>query len=167
MKGIRPKNSLIILDTFLHTDLPDWGLFYKIIEIRPIGEVLMGIAGESIIKAGMVGGVVEKSKIKEKIVRHYFMPTGSADKTINTFLGTLRVDYLKELKFIENNIAAIDKSTLIVWGENDAYIPLSLANRIHQDIVGSRVEIIPNCGHFLQEDKSKELTEIITSFLNE
>jgi len=29
------------------------------------------------------------------------------------------------------------------------------------------VEIIPNCGHFLQEDKSKELTEIITSFLNE
>ena len=160
-------SRLIILDTFLHTDLPDWGLFYKIVKIKPIGEVLMGIAGESIIKAGMAGGLVNQSKITNEIVRRYFMPTGSADKTIKAFLGTLRVDYLEELKFIEKNLTAIDKPTLIVWGKNDAYLPLSLANRIHQDIVGSRVEIISDCGHFLQEDKSRELTKIIAGFLGE
>jgi hypothetical protein len=32
---------LIILDTFLHTDLPPWPLSMKIARIRPIGEILM------------------------------------------------------------------------------------------------------------------------------
>jgi pimeloyl-ACP methyl ester carboxylesterase len=53
---------LIILDTFLHTDLPDWGLFYKIAKIRPIGEVLMRLGGKSIARSGL-------EKVTEIIVR--------------------------------------------------------------------------------------------------
>lgn len=160
-------SRLIILDTFLHTDLPDWGLFMKIAKIWPIGEAIMGIAGESIIGSGLKAGVVNKPMITNEIVRRYYMPDGNADKLKTSFLGTLRVDYIKDLKFIEENLNSIDKPTMIVWGENDVFIPLSLADRIHQDIEGSKIEIIPNCGHFLQEDEPKKVTEIIASFLNE
>jgi len=158
---------LIILDTFLHTDLPDWGLFYKIAKIWPVGEVLMGFAGESIAQSGLEAGVVNKSRITKEVIRRYYMPDGSADKLNKTYLGTLRVDHVKDLTFIEQNLKAIDKPTLIVWGENDVYLPLSLADRIHQDIVGSKIEIIPNCGHFLQEDEPRKLTEIIVRFLSD
>jgi pimeloyl-ACP methyl ester carboxylesterase len=158
---------LIILDTFLHTDLPDWGLFYKIARTRPIGEILMGLGGKWIARSGLEAGVVNKSRISEETVQRYYMPDGSPDKLNETYLGTLRVDNLDDLEFIEKNLTTINKPTLIVWGENDAYLPLSLADRIHKDIAGSKMEIIPDCGHFVQEDEPEKVTELIVSFLND
>ena len=157
---------LIILDTFLHTDLPDWGLFYKVTKIRPIGEVIMGIAGQTITGAGLKAGVVNKSMITQEVVQRYYKPEGSADKVKSTYLGTMRTDYHKDLIYIEDNLKSIDKPTLIAWGENDVYIPLSLAERIHQDIDGSKMSIIPNCGHFLQEDEPRKVTNIIVDFIS-
>ena len=40
------------------------------------------------------------------------------------------------------------------------------AERIHQDIDGSMMEIIPNCVHFLQEDEPKKITNIIVNFIS-
>ena len=157
---------LIIMDTFLHTDLPDWGLFYTVAKIRPIGEVIMGIAGQTITGAGLKAGVVNKSMITKEVVQRYYMPEGNADKVKSAYLGTMRTDYHKDLKYIETNLKSIDKPTLIVWGANDVYIPLSLAERIHQDINGSMMEIIPDCGHFLQEDEPKKITNIIVDFIS-
>lgn len=57
--------QLVILDTFLHNDLPDWGLFCKVAKIRSIGEMIMGIAGESIAKSGL-GEVPSTSQILQK-----------------------------------------------------------------------------------------------------
>lgn len=81
-------------------------------------------------------------------------------------LGTLRIDYMEDLEFIEKNLKTIEKPTLILWGEDDKFLPLSLGNRIHKNITGSRMEIIPDCGHFVQEDKPERATEIITDFLS-
>jgi haloalkane dehalogenase len=157
---------LIILDTFLYTDLPEWGLFYKIAKIWPIGEVFMGLGGKYIARSGLEEGVVDKSRISEAIVQRYYMPDGNPDKLNKTYLGTLRIDYVEDLEFIENNLTTIDKPTLILWGENDTYLPLSLADRIHKDITGSKMEIISNCGHFVQEDQPERATEIIVKFLD-
>lgn len=94
------------------------------------------------------------------------MPGGNVDKVKTTHLGALRADHQKDLKYIEDNLKLINKPTLIAWGENDVYIPLSLAKPIHQGIEGSKMEIIPNCGHFLQEDESKKLTNIIVNIID-
>lgn len=156
---------LIILDTFLHTDLPPWGLFMKVAAIRPIGEIFMWLGGKSIARAGLEEGVMDKSRISDEIVQRYYMPGGNSDKLKKTMLGTLRIDYMEDLEFIEKNLGTIDKPTLILWGENDKFLPVSLGERIHEDITGSKMQIIPNCGHFIQEDHPEEATKIITEFI--
>jgi pimeloyl-ACP methyl ester carboxylesterase len=164
-----PENyeRLVILDTFLHTDLPDWGILYKLARIWPIGEAFMGLGGRSIARSGLEAGVVDKSRITEDVLRHYYMPEGTPDKLNDTYLGTLRIDYLEDLKFIEKNLTTIDKPTLIVWGENDAFLPLSLGERIHGDIAGSKMKTIPGCGHFVQEDQPGKVTKMIVGFLDD
>ena len=157
---------LIILDTFLHTDLPPWPLSMKIAKIRPIGEIFMWLGGKSIARAGLEDGVMDKSLISDEIVQRYYMPDGNPDKLNTTMLGTLRIDYMEDLEFIEKNLGTIDKPTLILWGENDKYLPLSLGERIHKDIVGSKMEIMPDCGHFVQEDQPEKATKIIAEFLS-
>jgi pimeloyl-ACP methyl ester carboxylesterase len=74
---------------------------------------------------------------------------------------------MEDLKYIESNLRTIDKPTLILCGQDDTCLPLSLADRIHKDIAGSRMEIIPSCGHFVQEDEPKKTAELIVSFLHD
>jgi len=159
-------DRLIILDTFLHRDLPPWPLSMRMAKIRPIGEIFMGLGGKSIIRTGLEEGVIDKSRISDGVVKRYYMPDGNPDKLNRSMLGTLRIDYMEDLGFIEKNLKTIHKPTLILWGEKDIYLPISLGNRIHKDIRGSQMERIPNCGHFIPEDQPELATKIIVAFLN-
>jgi len=159
--------QLVILDTFLHNDLPDWGLLYKLAKIRPIGEFLMWLGGESIVRAGLEAGVSNTSRITDEVLARYYRPEGKPAKINKTYLGTMRSDFEGDLAFIEKNLKSIDKPTLIVWADSDAYLPLSLGERIHEDIAGSKMEVLPQCGHFLQEDAPEEVTKLIVEFLRQ
>ena len=55
--------------------------------------------------------------------------------------------------------------TLIVWGDEDPIIPLSHAYAAHEAIPGSRLEIMPGCGHFPHVEAPTEFTEILEDFL--
>ena len=159
-------DRLIILDTFLHRDLPPWPLSMRMAKIWPIGEIFMWLGGKSIIRAGLEEGVIDKSRISDGVVKRYYMPDGNPDKLNRSMLGTLRIDYMEDLEFIEKNLKTIQKPTLILWGEKDIYLPISLGNRIHKNITGSQMERIPNCGHFIPEDQPELATKIIVAFLN-
>ena len=158
---------LIILDTFLHKDLPPWPLSMRMAKIRPIGELFMWLGGESIFRAGLEEGVIDKSRISDAVVKRYYMPEGHPDKLNRAMLGTLRIDYMNDLEFIEKNLRTIQKPTLILWGEKDTFLPISLGNRIHQDIMGSQMQRIPNCGHFIPEDQPELATKMIVAFLSD
>jgi 2-hydroxymuconate-semialdehyde hydrolase len=158
-------DRLIILDTFLHRDLPPWPLSMRMAKIRPIGEIFMWLGGKSILRTGLEEGVIDKSRISDGIVKRYYMPDGNPDKLNRSMLETLRIDYMEDLEFIEKNLKTIQKPTLILWGEKDVYLPISLGNRIHKDIMGSQMERIPNCGHYIPEDQPELATKLIVAFL--
>lgn len=165
LKNSEQYDRLIILDTFLHRD-PPFPLSMKIATIRPVGELVMQFWGEDIARWGLEEGVIDKSRISDRLVRRYYMPDGDPEKLNRTMLGTLRADYTKDLEFIEKNLKTIEKPTLILWGDTDKFLPLSLGERIHKDIGGSTMEVLPNCGHFIQEDQPERATEIIVEFLS-
>lgn len=55
--------------------------------------------------------------------------------------------------------------TLIIWGGNDRIIPLSFGERLHGDIPGSRLAVIPGCGHVPQEERPAETCAAMREFL--
>jgi pimeloyl-ACP methyl ester carboxylesterase len=54
---------------------------------------------------------------------------------------------------------------LIVWGRQDALIPVSYAHEFGTRIAGSQVEVIDDCGHVLQADQPERTWAIISKFL--
>ena len=54
--------------------------------------------------------------------------------------------------------------TLIVWGERDPALPVALAEGIARDIQHSRLEILPDVGHFVPEEAPDALAELIAGF---
>ncbi len=55
--------------------------------------------------------------------------------------------------------------TLIIWGRHDEVIPLEIGEKLHENIPGSRLEIIEECGHLPQEEKPEETLRLIRNFL--
>ncbi len=166
LRNPKKYQRLIILDTFLHNDLPPWPLSYKIAKVWPFGEIFMALSGKSIARSALEVGVIDKARISEGIVQRYYIPDGNPDKLNKTMLGTLRVDYRSDLEFIEKNLRTIEKPTLILWGESDEYLPLYLGERIQKDIKDSKMVIIPNCGHFVPEDQPARAAKLIINSLS-
>lgn len=61
----------------------------------------------------------------------------------------------------------IKKSSLIVWGEKDGETPLYMAKRLNKFIVGSKLVILKDCGHFAFLEKKLEFFDVVNKFLKE
>jgi pimeloyl-ACP methyl ester carboxylesterase len=56
--------------------------------------------------------------------------------------------------------------TLIVWGEDDAVIPVTHASSTHEFIPGSRLEVLPHAGHFLPFEEPEWFGAVLSDFLD-
>ena len=57
-----------------------------------------------------------------------------------------------------------DLPTMVVWGREDGIVPVSAAHVYHQSIPGSRLQILDNCGHMPQVEKSAEFLALVRQF---
>jgi pimeloyl-ACP methyl ester carboxylesterase len=60
--------------------------------------------------------------------------------------------------------ARIERPVMIVWGEEDRWIPLERGQQLHQTIPGSQLRTIPRCAHLAQEDAPGAVAELLTGF---
>lgn len=54
---------------------------------------------------------------------------------------------------------------LIIWGEEDQVVPLSVGKNFKRDIPDSQLVILPKCGHMPPEEEPGATTRIIKAFL--
>jgi pimeloyl-ACP methyl ester carboxylesterase len=54
--------------------------------------------------------------------------------------------------------------TLLVWGEQDAVIPVSAGEAYQQAIQGARLEILSGCGHHPESEKTAEFVSLVRNF---
>ena len=57
--------------------------------------------------------------------------------------------------------------TLILWGEQDRWIPIERGRQLQRAIPGSRFRAIADAGHLVQEDAPEAIVAALRSFLND
>lgn len=62
-------------------------------------------------------------------------------------------------------IAAVRTPTLLIWGEHDDLVPLSLGRRLHEQLVGSRLLVVPRTNHFPMYEWPHEFNHMLMAFL--
>ncbi len=68
---------------------------------------------------------------------------------------------------LDDVIGRLSVPTLIVWGEQDEMIPLSVGQNLHKLIRGSKLEVIPQCGHLPALEKPAEFVQRVLEFLGQ
>ncbi|QSJ20701.1 alpha/beta hydrolase [Nostoc sp. UHCC 0702] len=69
------------------------------------------------------------------------------------------------LSEIQNNLGNIKCPTLILWGEEDTWFPVTHGQKLHQGIPNSQFQILPNCCHDASTGAFKAVNATIVEFL--
>ncbi|MFN2378217.1 MAG: alpha/beta fold hydrolase [Candidatus Binatia bacterium] len=84
------------------------------------------------------------------------------------FFSSLRsvVDFRGQAVSALDRLHAAEKMpTMIVWGAEDPFIPVSHAYTAHQAMPGSRLEIFPGVGHYPHCEDPERFTALLLDFL--
>lgn len=68
---------------------------------------------------------------------------------------------------LSKRLHRITAPTLIMWGAKDRLIPVAYAHEYGRRIANSTVEIVPDCGHIPQVEKTETTLASVTSFLTD
>ena len=62
-------------------------------------------------------------------------------------------------------LAKVHTPTLVVWGKQDAIVPVECAEMYHEAIPESKLRVIDRCGHAPQLEKPQEFLDTVIPFL--
>jgi pimeloyl-ACP methyl ester carboxylesterase len=62
-------------------------------------------------------------------------------------------------------LAAIDFPVLLLWGEDDAVVPVSVAEELNDAIATSTLGLLPGCGHDLTDEAPATIAPMILEYL--
>ncbi len=68
---------------------------------------------------------------------------------------------------LSERLGAVDVPTLVLWGEEDAWLPPVKGEALAAALPAARFRTVSNAGHFLQEDNPGECAGAIAEFLEE
>ena len=65
----------------------------------------------------------------------------------------------------DDTFAAWELPVLILWGEDDGFLPVHIAERLNDAMPTSTLGVLPGCGHFVTEDAPETLAPMIYEYL--
>lgn len=65
----------------------------------------------------------------------------------------------------EGRLAALDVPALILWGGDDPFAGVVLAERFHDELPGSELVIIDGAGHFVWDEEPERTSAVLVDFL--
>jgi pimeloyl-ACP methyl ester carboxylesterase len=90
--------------------------------------------------------------------------TDRAEAALETSVRLCWKPYMHELR-LPSLLPRITRPTLIVWGRDDAIVPLECGELYQQHIPGSRLTVLDACGHCPQIEKPQAFAEAVRAFL--
>lgn len=81
--------------------------------------------------------------------------------TINSFIDSI----LRAEDVVDGRLGGIQLPTLIVWGREDALVPLAAGKALGEDIAGSQTVVLDSCGHVPQVECAGAFNAALLKFL--
>ncbi len=69
------------------------------------------------------------------------------------------------LNSVSSDLQKTGKPTLLIWGEQDQQVPVKFAQRLHREIPGSTLAILPNAGHMSLFDAPDAVAAALSDFI--
>jgi pimeloyl-ACP methyl ester carboxylesterase len=128
-----------------------------------IGRILIALSltSDKLVREGLEKSFYDRSKVNDERVAYYYRflkPRGGQ-------LAALRARAQADDFPIEADLKKISARVLIIWGRQDALIPLEAGIKMNKLIKDSKLVIFDSCGHLPQEEMPGKAVAAITNFI--
>ncbi len=103
----------------------------------------------------------QAATVTENDIEGYLLPA-RAPGAPGAFVAMLRdMDFGQTAQ----QIRAVSHKTLLIWGENDPWIPVIHGRTMATELKGSRLVVFPECGHVPPEEHPDEFNRVVREYL--
>lgn len=146
--------------------------YWPVIEVKAMGKLITAPdfflqipLFEMMLPNMLRASAYNRAAFPDKVAREYMAPwmgLEGAKALVRVAAGP------SETETMALDLSRIKVPALVIWALNDPYLPFEIAERLKRDLGGPvRIATIPECGHFLQEEKPDEVAAIMHDFLTE
>lgn len=109
-------------------------------------------------------GMRRRERLTEEALAEYVRPFTAGDGAA-AFLRLVASLGPVGLAGREAELALMDVPVLILWGEDDPFLPVPFAERLNGSIPSSSLGLLPGCGHFLVEEAGETIGPMMHEYL--
>jgi pimeloyl-ACP methyl ester carboxylesterase len=117
----------------------------------------------------LFGRSLRKSEFREFVERQYSTPELLSKRRFDVYWDRVSRDggvealfameqQMTEIGALADSFRAIDRPTVVVWGDRDRMVPFEDAERATALVPGATLSVVDGCGHAPQEERPVELT---------
>jgi pimeloyl-ACP methyl ester carboxylesterase len=165
VRGDNPARikKLVLIDSAGYPQKMPWFIrFAKIPVVNTIGGRLL--SPRFVTTLVLRKCYYNKEKITEEQIdtyAYYSSLPGAREAVIETAKQIVPVD----IEAVTGQYQTISVPTLIIWGADDAVVPLAVGQNFKRDIPGSELVVLPKCGHIPPEEEVAETNRLVADFL--
>jgi 2-hydroxymuconate-semialdehyde hydrolase len=120
-------------------------------------------SAELVVRSALRLGTVDH-RLTDEDMRAYLAPWAPPAPVDGLFRFARSLDG-RGLKQLEGPMASWELPTLILWGEDDPFHPVDIAERLNAAIASSALGLVPESGHFLPDEAPETIFPIIAEYL--
>jgi pimeloyl-ACP methyl ester carboxylesterase len=128
------------------------------------GEITKLFFGRWVVKSTLKEVLFNDDMVTEEKIDAYFHRM-STENAVDAQTALARSFDFEALSSYTRRIPEIKNRTVIIWGENDEWIPLESGHNFKRDLSNSKLVILPECGHIPQEEKPEQTAQIMIDFI--
>lgn len=146
--------------------LRSWYVFF--FQIKGIPELMLSNNNYKILQSSLLNSSVRKECFTEKDIETYICSwkSGGVSGGINYYRANLSLRY-----WLNSNAVSFPKikvPVLHIWAEGDKFLGKELTKNTQEFIDASyQLHLIPNCGHWVQQEASDEVNGAMIKFLDD
>lgn len=165
LKNRDKVDKLVLLDSAgIPTPLP---FRSKVFRLKGVAEFLMSLRTDRIRRMNLEDIWIHDRELLTEDYYKKLVLYQKVEGSTEALLTILRKDFFNTLENEIRELGQLNIPTLIVWGREDASLPLRCAEEMHRLMPGSRLEILDKAGHLANFDRPDAFNKLVSDFLND
>ena len=136
---------------------------FRVLRWPALGPILIALRSRGLTARMLRSTYAHPTRITEQDVGQYYAPVAEPE------FGRALLAVLREFRFdaIEGHWSGVEAPTLLLWGEQDRWVPPGVGRRLASQLLRAAFLTLPQAGHSLQEEAADEVNRLLIAFLKE
>ena len=138
-------------------------LLFRVARWPVLGSAVVALRGRGLTARLLRSTYFDPSKVTEADVDQYYAPVA-----LPGYGRALRAA-LRQFQFdgLEGRLNRIAAPTVVLWGEEDRWVPLGVGRALASGITRSAFLSVPRAGHSVQEESPDDVNHLVIRFLKD